>query len=114
MVVKRTISILTVVLLTSGCSGFDASVFDDLLDQPLDSETVAAGLKEALEVGTQRATDATSSTDGFFGNALIRIAMPEEYDGVARTVRDIGLGSQVDAFELSMNRAAEKASNVAY
>lgn len=109
----RITTLLILVIFAAGCSSFDAGVFDGILDQPLDSETVATGLKEALEIGTQRATDATSKTDGFFGNALIRIAMPEEYDGVAETARRFGLGGEVDAFELSMNRAAEKASGEA-
>jgi hypothetical protein len=106
-------SLLALAMMTTGCANFNTAVLDDYLDKPLDSETVAAGLKEALEIGTERATDSTSATDGFFGNALIRIALPEQYDGVAEAVRNIGLGSQVDAFELSMNRAAEQASGEA-
>lgn len=109
----RSTALILLFFLAAGCANFDASVLDDILDKPLDSETVAAGLKEALEIGTQRATDSTSKTDGFFGNALIRIALPEQYESAARAVRRIGLGSEVDAFELSMNRAAEKASGEA-
>jgi hypothetical protein len=113
---KRIIPAAALVILSAGCAGcagFDAGDYGDLLDRPLDSETVAAGLREALAVGTRRATDTTSATDGFFGNALIRIALPEQYDGVAGAVRGVGLGSEVDAFELGMNRAAEKASGEA-
>lgn len=104
---------LALVLGLAGCAGLNAEAFSDLLEQPLDSETVAAGLKEALEIGTERATGHTSAVDGFLGNALIRIALPEQYEGVAEAVRDIGLGTQVDAFELGMNRAAERASGEA-
>lgn len=99
-----------VTFLISGCAGFNAESLSRALEQPLDSETVAAGLKEALKVGTQRSTDKTAAVDGFYGNTLIRIALPEQYDDVAGAIRQIGLGSHVDDFEVSMNRAAEKAS----
>jgi hypothetical protein len=72
-----------------------------------------AGLKEALQVGTGRASAATSARDGFLGNARIRIPLPQELAGPARTLRDIGLGSHVDDFEVAMNRAAEAATGEA-
>jgi len=103
-------------LLMIGCAGLDAEAIDRALhgtQEALDSETVAAGLKEALRIGTERSTRTTSALDGFYGNALIRIALPEQYTGVAGALRKIGMGSQVNAFELSMNRAAEKASGEA-
>ncbi|MDY0270098.1 DUF4197 domain-containing protein [Trichloromonas sp.] len=76
----------------------------------LDESTVAAGLKEALRVGSERAVASTSTTDGFLGNQLIRIAMPDELATAAKALRAVGFGGQVDAFEVGMNRAAEKAS----
>lgn len=79
----------------------------------LDESTVAAGLKEALTVGSERAVASTSKTDGFLGNSLIRIGMPEQLSTMARTLRSIGFGSQVDAMEVAMNRAAERASEEA-
>ncbi len=100
-------------LLVAGCAGLDAETINRALERPLDAETVAAGLKEALSVGTGRATDKTSAVDGFYGNPLIRIAMPQQYGGVADALRTLGLGGQVDAFEVSMNRAAEQASGAA-
>ena len=80
---------------------------------PLDEATVTAGLKEALRVGSERTVATTSKVDGFWGNALIRILMPEEFEGAANTLRTIGFGKQVDQFELSMNRAAELAAGEA-
>ncbi|MCD6525400.1 MAG: DUF4197 domain-containing protein [Desulfuromonas sp.] len=79
----------------------------------LDESTVAAGLKEALRVGSERAVGTTSQTDGFLGNTLIRIAMPEQLDTVATTLRQVGMGAQVDQFEVAMNRAAESAAGEA-
>ncbi len=101
------------VLLVTGC--FNAGTLDKVFrdDGALDESTVAAGLKEALRVGTERSTESTSKLDGFYKNALIRIALPEEYAGVAKTLNSIGMGSYVDDFERSMNRAAERASGEA-
>lgn len=79
-----------------------------------DRATIAAGLREALRVGSERAVAATSRRDGFLGNALIRIAVPDELDSAATALRRVGLGSQVDALEVSMNRAAEQASGEAF
>ncbi len=100
-------------LLVTGC--FNAATLDKILrdDGALDESTVAAGLKEALRVGTERSTASTSKLGGFYKNALIRIALPEQYAGVAKTLNSIGMGSYVDDFERSMNRAAERASGEA-
>jgi hypothetical protein len=75
--------------------------------------TAAAGLKEALEVGTRNAVDRTSSADGYFGNPLIRIALPDSLQTMAKGLRAVGLGGQVDELEVAMNRAAERAAGEA-
>jgi hypothetical protein len=79
----------------------------------LDEQTVAAGLKEALRIATERTVTSTSTLDGFLGNALIRIVMPEQFETVAKTLRTVGLGKQVDELEVGMNRAAERAAGEA-
>ena len=79
----------------------------------LSQSDIAAGLKEALRVGAKNATDKVSRVNGFFGNALIKVLMPPEAKKVENTLREIGLGSQVDDAILSMNRAAEDASSKA-
>lgn len=79
----------------------------------LTTDQVAAGLKEALVVGAERGTKALSATDGFFGNAAIRILMPEEAKQVEKTLRSLGLGRQVDDAVKTMNRAAEDAAKSA-
>ncbi len=76
----------------------------------LDRDTVVAGLREALEIGTQRSIDRTSVVDGFLGNALIRIAIPNDLEDMADALRKIGLERQVDELEVGMNRAAEEAA----
>jgi len=74
---------------------------------------LASGLKEALQVGTANAVKSTGRVDGYFGNAAIKILMPEKMRSVERGLRAVGYGPQVDQFVLSMNRAAEKAAPAA-
>lgn len=76
----------------------------------LDNDTVVSGLKEALSVGTRTAVTSVSKTDGYFGNEIIKILMPEKIRNVADVLRKVGYQKQVDDFVLAMNRAAEKAA----
>lgn len=76
----------------------------------LDEPTVIAGLKEALRIGTENTVLSTSRVDGYLGNRLIRIALPDQLQSTASTLRRIGLGAQVDELETGMNRAAELAA----
>ncbi|HMU09497.1 MAG TPA: DUF4197 domain-containing protein [Ferruginibacter sp.] len=77
----------------------------------LSNEDIISGLKDALRVGTDSSTKKLSKLDGFFGDAAIKILMPEEAKKVEKTLRNFGMGSMVDKAILSMNRAAEDAAN---
>lgn len=79
----------------------------------LTSSEAASGLKEALIQGISKGSDQASQVDGFNLNKLIRIPFPPDAQRVATTLRSIGLGSQVDKFELSLNRGAEDAAKSA-
>ncbi len=76
----------------------------------LSESRIIAGLKEALEIGTGNAVNLTGRVDGYFANAAIKILLPKQFDKFARGLRAVGQGRMVDEFELSMNRAAEKAA----
>ena len=75
-----------------------------------DTNTIIAGLKEALSVGAKNGVTTVSKVDGYFGNQLIKIPMPENIQKTEKMLRKVGLHKEVDAFILSMNRAAEKAA----
>ncbi len=77
----------------------------------LSNDDIINGLKEALRVGTDSSSKKLSKLDGFFGDAAIKILMPEEAKKMERTLRNVGMGSLVDKAILSMNRAAEEAAN---
>jgi hypothetical protein len=71
------------------------------------------GIKEALVNGTSESVKLVSVLDGYWGNPEIKIPFPPEAKEVENKLRAIGLGKKVDEFNLSMNRAAEKAATEA-
>jgi hypothetical protein len=75
-----------------------------------DAGTVASGLKEALSVGTKNAVGLLSKKDGYFSNEAVKILLPENVRRAGEVLRMAGYQKEVDAFVLSMNRAAEKAA----
>ncbi len=76
----------------------------------LTNEEVIKGLKEALNIGAKNAVSFTSKTDGFNKNNLIRIPFPAEAQKVKDAAIKLGLNSQVETFESTLNKAAEKAA----
>ncbi len=76
----------------------------------LSDEQIAAGLKEALAIGTGKAVALAGKTDGFLFNESIRILLPPQLQSVGKAMRLIGEGDTVDDLEIGMNRAAERAT----
>jgi hypothetical protein len=79
----------------------------------LSSEEIAEGLKEALTNGISKGSDLVSQVDGYFKNPEIKLPFPPEARKAEEKLRAIGMGSEVDKFVLSLNRAAEDAAKEA-
>lgn len=79
------------------------------LDKGLSDSKITQGLKEALEIGTANAVTKVSQLNGYYSDSKIKIPLPASVKKVEKFLRIAGYGSQVDAFGLSMNRAAEQA-----
>jgi hypothetical protein len=75
----------------------------------LPNSDIAAGLKEALAKSTTHAINDLGRSDGFWKNSRVRIPLPGKLEQASKLARKMGQGERVDAFELSLNRAAEKA-----
>lgn len=73
------------------------------------NDEIANGLKEALNMGIDKQVSKLTQTDGFFGNELVKIMLPEELQKVDKTLRDIGLANLADEGLKILNRAAEDA-----
>ena len=63
-------------------------------------ETDIAGIKEALALGTEKAVNSLSKTNGYFGNQAVKILMPSSIQKVADVARMAGYQQQVDEFVL--------------
>lgn len=70
---------------------------------------VVAGLREALVRGSELVVDELGRPDGFLKHADVRIPLPRPLESVGKGMRTFGMGGYVDAFETSLNRAAEQA-----
>ncbi|MCR9174219.1 MAG: DUF4197 domain-containing protein [bacterium] len=112
------ITVIAALVITS-CDVLESAANDILTTDGGSSEPsltegeVASGLKEALTVGITNAVDLTSVTDGFLGNAEIRLPFPEDAIKVKQKALEWGLDGQVEKFETTLNRAAEEASKEA-
>ncbi len=80
---------------------------------PLTTTEVAQGLKEALIKGVSTGSDLASQVDGYFKNPEIMIPFPPDVKKVEERLRQIGLGSEVDKFIMTLNRGAEDAAKEA-
>jgi len=67
------------------------------------------GIKEALTNGVTNAVLNLNKTDGFFGSELYKVLLPPDAKKLETTLRNMGLGAQVDKAVLAINRGAEDA-----
>src|SRR5690606_24270589 len=68
-----------------------------------------SGIKQALSNELQNSINTLSANNGFYGDAIVKILMPQEAQKVEQALRSVGMGKLVDNFVLSLNRAAESA-----
>lgn len=68
------------------------------------------GIKDALELSSERASSKLSAVGGYSNNSLYRINLPSELETITSNLRRLGLGAQLDNVEALMNRGAEKAA----
>ena len=96
----------------AGFEDFLKKTLENVLEERvgLSENEINQGLKEALEIGTDNSVTLLSQVDGFYEHPDVKIFLPEQVKQVESLLRTAGFGSQVDAFELSMNRAAEQAA----
>jgi hypothetical protein len=94
--------LLTIALLFSA----SAAIAD--LSSITSKEAVSA-LRTTLSKGADAAVGSLGKADGFLGNPAVRIKLPEYLENSKGLLKMMGMGSQLDQMEISMNRAAEAA-----
>jgi hypothetical protein len=78
-------------------------------DDVLSTQTIAAGLREALEVGSGRAVDSLGRPGGFFRSSF-HVPLPETLRQAQEVAERFGLSGVFDEMEVKLNRAAEAAA----
>jgi len=76
----------------------------------LSIEEIGAGLKEALNVGSQNVVDQLGAADGFNLDSNIHIPLPESLNTVKSMLDKVGMSYLFEDLELKLNRAAEAAT----
>ncbi|WP_179016830.1 DUF4197 domain-containing protein [Winogradskyella forsetii] len=108
--IKRIFALLIIFNLTA-CAELQ-QVVDSLPEgtgDVLGNADIAAGLRQALDLGIDKQVTKLTAEDGFFRNELVKIALPDELKKVDETLRKIGLSSLADEGLKVLNRAAEDA-----
>lgn len=70
--------------------------------------TIAAGLREALEIGSRQAVRELGRPDGFL-DSRFHIPLPESLQQAREVAGRFGLAGMFDEMEIELNRAAEAA-----
>jgi len=83
------------------------------LGNGLSNKEITDGLRQALEIGSKNAGTKASKTDGYYKNNLIKIPFPSDARDMRKTLMNLGMKKQVEAFERQLNRAAEDAAKKA-
>ena len=103
------------VLLLAGCSEKEFRQSLELLNAsaeeiPLSEGEVVAALKDALARGASIGSSSAAVQGAFLNNPGLRIEVPPDFETAEKTLRKIGLGSQIDRFVAQLNRSAELAA----
>jgi hypothetical protein len=111
--------LLLVLAANAGCDTLTAatstpgSVYNSPAQSIPSTLEMVSGLKQALELGTDKSTSQLSAVNGFFGNAAIKLLFPPEAQKAENTLRRLGFNKLCDDLILSLNRAAEDAAGKA-
>lgn len=82
--------------------------------QSLTNEEVIAGLREALNVGTDTSVSILNKVDGYFKDEAVKILLPSEAEVIYSRITQIPGGTELlNNTILAMNRAAEDAASEA-
>ncbi len=71
---------------------------------------IAAGLKDALRVGTENVVKQLGTKDGFLSDRAIHIPLPNNLLKIKNVLSNIGMAGKLEDLEVKLNRAAEIAT----
>lgn len=111
----NSLSLLIVISLLGGCASDGSNSWFNTGTQITrdlgygDTAQTANAIRQALELGSQRASTSLSAANGYRNNGY-PLSLPAGLKPVTDTLRKAGLGSYVDRVETAMNRGAEQAA----
>ena len=107
-------------LCLNGCATDGNSDYTRVLTEVLGAQAgaltegeIAAGLKEALVVGSGTVVTQISALDGYLGDDAIKIPLPDNLSQIQSNLGKIGLAGPLNDLEVRLNRAAEAAAPTA-
>ncbi|WP_243471210.1 DUF4197 domain-containing protein [Winogradskyella sp. MH6] len=106
--IKR-VFILFIAFNLTGCAELQNVINELPQTSGISNEDMAAGLRQALDLGIDKQVTKLTQTDGFYKNELVKILLPEELQKVDDALRKVGLSSLADEGIKALNRAAEDA-----
>jgi hypothetical protein len=118
---KKLIFIISSIFVLSSCDVLMQAA-DQAMAQSqsnkLTEQEVINGLKEALSVGTDKAVSLLSKTNGYYGDAMVKIMLPPDAREILKhkdhpLLKAAGVSKMIDDVVLRMNRAAEDAAKSA-
>ena len=102
-------SAILIILLT-GCAEL-MKVLQTVSNVPLTEAEVISGLKEALTTGAKNAAERLAKENGYYGDDLIKILLPDEAKVIVENISRIPGGDKlVEDVIIRINRAAEDAA----
>ncbi len=108
---KLIITSFLFVFLLSGCAELLQIIESLPVDVPLTEAEVADGLKEALITGAKNSSSILSAVDGYYGDELVKVLLPDEAAVIVDNLSKIPGGDKlVEDVVLRINRAAEDAA----
>lgn len=106
----RNILLIFLLAVFSGCAEL-LNVLQSAGNVPLSEDEVVSGLKEALTLGARTSAEKLSMKDGYYGDAAVKILLPDEAKMIIDNISRIPGGDQlVEDVILRINRAAEDAA----
>jgi len=102
--------VIVVCISLSACSQFTLpKILKNKSSNGITENEAGTGIKEALTQGVTTAVLHLNKTDGFFGSQFYKVLLPPDAVKIENTLRNLGMGSQVDKAILAINRGAEDA-----
>lgn len=111
MKIRLFTSQVLIAFLLVGCAELGQIMQTLPVEAPLTETEVANGLKEALITGANNSSSILSAKDGYYGDELLKILLPEEASVIIDNLSKIPGGDKlVEDVVLGINRAAEDAA----